>query len=56
MQKICTKYARNMLKYAHYMPLYAINMQLCALNMQNKMRIDCISQICKTYARNMPEI
>ena len=57
MQKICQKYARNMLKYAYYMPLYAINMQLYALNMQEICKyIDCISQICKKYVWNMPEM
>ena len=45
------------LEYAHYMPFYAINMQLYALNMQKICKyIDCIGQICKKYARNMPEI
>ena len=57
MQKICPKYARFMLKYAYYMPFYAINMQLYAPNMRKICKyIDCISQICKRYARNMPEI
>ena len=60
MQKICKKYARNMLKYAYYMPLHPINMQLYEPNMQKLCKyIDCISQICKKrctkYARNMLE-
>ena len=36
MQKICTKYAKNMLKYAINMPLYAQNMLVYAKNMQKK--------------------
>ena len=56
MQKICTKYARNMPKYAYYMPMYALEMQLYARNMQNCNNIDGLSQIRKRYALNMPEI
>ena len=57
MQKICTKYARNMLKYAHFMQLYARNMQLYEPNMQIIFEyIDCISKVCKKYDLNMPEI
>ena len=33
MQKICTKYARNMLKYASNMQIYAKYMQVYANNL-----------------------
>ena len=42
MQKICMKYARNMLKYAHYMLLNAINMQLYALNTKKNANIQTV--------------
>ena len=46
-----------MLKYAYYMPLYVIKMQLYAQYMHKICKyVDCISQICKGYARNRPEI
>ena len=51
MQKICTKYAKNMPKYAYYMQLYVIIMQLYAPNMHKICKyIDCNSQICIRYA------
>ena len=59
MQKICTKYDRNMHKYAGNMQRYAKNMQVYAKKMQEICKyVDCISQNAKKYAvkicKNMP--
>ena len=60
MQKICTKYARNMPKYAYYVELYAINMLLYAPNMHQICKCTVsvknakdMHGICQKYARNM---
>ena len=61
MQKICTKYAINMLEHAYYMPLFAINMQSYEPKLHEICKYaDCNSQICKDlheicqkYAGNM---
>ena len=53
MQKICTKYARNMHKFASNMQLYAKNKQLCAQNMHKYANIQTV---LVEYAKDMYKI
>ena len=54
MQKICTKYARNMHKYVRNM--HEICNYMSEICIKYAQYIDCISHIWKKYALNMPEI
>ena len=54
MQKICTKYARNMHKY--FRNMLEICNYMSEICIKYAQYIDCISHIWKKYALNMPEI